>query len=165
MAHVASHKGESSGSPLRIRAPYLPCMPSLFDADSLAAWRDHLNRSTLFREAAAGWRGTLLLLEGDPAAPERTAWVEVADGSCAAARGGDDGDAERADFVLAATPATWDDLVSARTTPVMAAITGRLRLVKGDLLALAPHAKAAAALLAAANGEQRTENGEQRTEQ
>ncbi len=128
-------------------------MPSLFDADSLAAWRDHLNVSPLFRDAAAGWRGTLLLLEGDPNAPARTAWVEVADGSCAAARGGDDGDAERADFVLAASPATWHDLVSARTTPVMAAMTGRLRLVKGDLMALAPHAKAAAALLAAANGD------------
>jgi putative sterol carrier protein len=128
-------------------------MPSLFDPDALAAWRDHLNASSLFREAAAGWRGTLLLLEGDPAAPERTAWVEVADGSCAAARGGETGDATRADFVLAASPATWQDLVLARTTPVMAAMTGRLRLVKGDLLALAPHAKAAAALLAAANGE------------
>jgi hypothetical protein len=134
-------------------------MPSLFDAESLAAWRDHLNASELFRSSAAGWRGTLLLLEGDPDAPERTAWVEVADGSCAAARGGDDGDAERADFVLAASPATWHDLVSARTTPVMAAMTGRLRLVKGDLMALAPHAKAAAALLLAANSDQRTANG------
>lgn len=144
--------------------PYLPRMPSLFDPDALAAWRDHLNTSSLFREAAAGWRGTLLLLEGDPAAPERTAWVDVADGSCAAARGGEAGDAERADFVLAASPATWQDLVSARTTPVMAAMTGRLRLVKGDLMALAPHAKAAAALLLAANSKQRTANGEQRTE-
>jgi putative sterol carrier protein len=127
-------------------------MPSLFDAESLAAWRDHLNTSAVFRDAAAGWRGTLLLLEGAPDAPERTAWVEVSDGHCAAARGGEAGDAERADFVLAASPATWADLVTARTTPVMAAMTGRLRLVKGDLLALAPHAKAAAALLAAANG-------------
>lgn len=130
-------------------------MSSLFDAASLAAWRDHLNTSELFRASAAGWRGTLLLLEGDPDAPERTAWVEVADGNCAAARGGEQGDHERADFVLAATPSTWHDLVSARTTPVMAAMTGRLRLVKGDLLVLAPHAKAAAALLAAANGVER----------
>jgi putative sterol carrier protein len=127
-------------------------MPSLFDAESLAAWRDHLNTSAVFRDAAAGWRGTLLLLEGAPDAPERTAWVEVSDGHCAAAREGETGDTERADFVLAASPATWHDLVTARTTPVMAAMTGRLRLVKGDLLALAPHAKAAAALLAAANG-------------
>jgi putative sterol carrier protein len=82
----------------------------------------------------------------------------VADGRCAEARGGGAGDAERADVVLAASPATWDDLVTARTTPVMAAMTGRLRLVKGDLLALAPHARAAAALLAAVNREQRTEN-------
>lgn len=128
-------------------------MTSLFDVDALAAWRDHLNASPLFRESAAGWRGTLLLLEGDPDAPSRTAWVEVADGSCADARGGGSDDAARADFILAAQPSTWEALVAGRTTPVMAAMTGRLRLVKGDLLALAPHAKAAAALLAAASSE------------
>ena len=50
----------------------------------------------------------------------------------------------------AGTTTTWLALIAARTTPTMAAMTGRLHLEKGDLFALIPHAKAAAELLAAA---------------
>lgn len=125
-------------------------MASLFTPDGLRSWQMHLNRSDRFRDAASGWFGTLLLLEQEPDGDARSTWVRVADGACTEVRVGAAADHEAADFILAASATTWESLVTARMTPVAAAITGRLKLLRGDVLALAPHAKAAAELLAAA---------------
>lgn len=124
-------------------------LPSLFTPEGIARWQAHLNGSPVFAEAAAGWVGTLVLrvLETEPQA--RT-FVRVDDGRCSEARLAGADDLEVADFVLSATTTTWLALIAARTTPTMAAMTGRLHLEKGDLFALIPHAKAAAELLAAA---------------
>ena len=45
---------------------------------------------------------------------------------------------------------TWADLIAARVTPATAAMLGKLHLIKGNVMALIPHASAAAELLAAA---------------
>lgn len=123
--------------------------PTLFTADGIDRWRAHLDGSTLFAEAAAGWFGTLVLIATDIEPPAHTL-VRVDDGHCSEARVAAPADLDAADFVLSATTTTWLALIAARTTPTMAAMTGRLHLEKGDLFALIPHAKAAAELLAAA---------------
>ncbi len=126
-------------------------MPSdLFSADGLARWREHLNRSELFRREAADWSGRLLLVEDDGARAERRSWLVVEGGACREARPASADDEAAAEFILAAAPTVWDDLVAGRTTPAMAAMVGRLALRKGNVLALVPRARAAAALLAAA---------------
>ena len=124
-------------------------LPSLFMPEGIARWQAHLNGSTVFAEAAAGWIGTLVLLASETEPQARTL-VRVDDGRCSEARLAGPDDLESADFVLSATITTWLALIAARTTPTMAAMTGRLHLEKGDLFALIPHAKAAAELLAAA---------------
>ena len=124
-------------------------MPSLFTPDGIARWHQHLNGSTRFAEASAGWVGTLVLVEGD-AEPRRYTLVRVDNGRCTAARAGSDADIAEADFVLSASGATWNALVGGHTTPTKAALFGTLHLEKGDLFSLIPHAKAAAELLAAA---------------
>lgn len=125
-------------------------MPDLFSPDGIAAWLAHLNTSRRFADAAGSWEGALLLVEGDPDLPGRTTWVQIADGRCTEARPGNAGDPASAEFILAAPADTWRALVATATTPVAEALAGRLRLIKGNLLALVPHAKAAAELLAAA---------------
>jgi putative sterol carrier protein len=126
----------------------------LFSATGIAEWCRRLNGSSEFARAAAGWHGTLVLVEDRDPAPGRRTWITVDDGACTEARVAMPGDEQRAEFVLAASPATWAELVSARTTPATAAMGGRLRLVRGELMRLIPHARAAAALLAtAARGE------------
>ncbi len=123
----------------------------LFSTDGVALWQARLNASPRFAEAAADWTGSLLLVEGsEAAAGSRQTWVRVGGGRCLEARTAVPGDADRADFVLTASPHTWGALVAAQTTPARAAMTGRLRLTKGELFALIPHARAAAELLAAA---------------
>ena len=71
-------------------------------------------------------------------------------GRCIEARIGLASDEDAAEFVLAASSATWADLVAARTTPATAALTRKLSLRKGDVMSLIPHANAAAVLRAAA---------------
>ncbi|MES2124776.1 MAG: hypothetical protein V4503_08845 [Gemmatimonadota bacterium] len=126
-------------------------MPSdLFTTDGVARWQRVLNTSTRFADAAADWVGSLLLVEAGEEAAPRQAWVRIDRGWCLEAREGRDVDAEAADFVLTASAATWRALVSATITPAKAALTGRLRLTKGEVFGLIPHARAAAELLAAA---------------
>lgn len=134
----------------RVAHDYFPAMTDLFTVDGIDAWRTRLNTSSRFAEAAAGWNGRLVLVEQRDGATPRRTWIVVADGRCTEARPAHDADELRAEYVLAASPDTWADLTAARTTPTMAALTGKLRLVQGDLVGLLPHARAAAALLAAA---------------
>ncbi len=122
----------------------------LFSPSGIAAWQQRLNRSPGFAAAAQSWSGRLLLIETDDTEPRRSAWIVVESGRCTEARMGEASDEESADFVLAATSATWADLVAARTTPATAALTRKLSLRKGDVMSLIPHARAAAELLAAA---------------
>ncbi len=122
----------------------------LFTPAGIADWRARLNRSAQFADAAAGWHGILVLVEHPAEGAERRTLIEVTDGVCTVARLADTADDAHAEFVLAASPATWDDLVAARVSPTMAAFAGKLRLMKGEIMRLVPHAKAAAALLAAA---------------
>ena len=122
----------------------------LFSPSGITAWQQRLNASDRFAEAAKGWSGKLLLIEKSDADNDRSTWVVVGDGRCAEARVATTSDEANADFVLSANAATWSDLVAARTTPATAALLGRLHLIKGEVMALIPHAKAAAELLAAA---------------
>lgn len=122
----------------------------LFSSPGIAAWRRRLERSPEFAAAAASWVGRILLVERVEAGEARRTWIAIDNGRCREARCGLPADDAAADFILAAAPATWHDLVSGRITPASAAMLGRLSLLKGDVLALIPHAKAAAELLAAA---------------
>ena len=122
----------------------------LFSATGISAWQDRLNRSAAFTEAAGSWAGRLLLIEAGADGAARSTWVVVQDGRCVEARAGLPTDEPGADYVLSASAETWIDLVAARHTPAAAAFMGRLTLLKGSVLSLIPHARAAAELLAAA---------------
>lgn len=122
----------------------------LFSPAGIASWQQRLNASEKFAASAKSWAGRLVLIEKADAGPDRMTWVVVGDGRCLEARTGASSDEATADFVLSASSATWADLVATRTTPATAALLGRLHLLKGDVMALIPHVKAAAELLAAA---------------
>jgi putative sterol carrier protein len=119
----------------------------LFTDAGVAAWQQHLNQSLRFAQAAADWAGRIVLQE---AGSGRQTWIVIDRGRCAEARSAASDDVERADFVLAASAVTWSALASGQVTPMQAAVAGRLSLVKGSVMALLPHARAAAELLAAA---------------
>ena len=115
------------------------------------AWRRELETSSTYREAAASWEGSILLVaraEGDEA--ERSVFLDLEHGRCHAARVATAADAEAADYRISAAVAAWDRVLAGELDPIWALMSGRLRLEHGSLARLTPHARAAKELLAAA---------------
>lgn len=127
-------------------------MHDFFSPDGLAAWRRHLEQSAEFAAAARGWTGTLLLRETGGADSDRRTWIALTDGVLQELRAGAVDDEEAAEFVLAADLTTWRGLVDGSRDLAKAAFTGELKLERGSVMRLLPHAKAAVALLRAARG-------------
>lgn len=126
-------------------------MNDLFTTDGLAAWQGHLTHSPEFSDAARGWTGTLLLREFASGTARRV-WVALDDGRLLDLRLGTEADELTAEFVLVAEPATWRGLADGSRDLAKAAFTGELKLERGAVMRLLPHAKAAVALLRAARG-------------
>jgi putative sterol carrier protein len=107
-----------------------------------------------FRAAGAGWADAVVLVMNADAArgvPEdRAIWLDLHRGTCRGTRAATPHDLDAAPFVLAAAPAAWEQILAGRLDPVTALMTGRMRLTRGGLLALAKHAGAARELVRAA---------------
>ncbi len=128
-------------------------MDDIFTSGGLAAWQGHLTHSPDFADAAHGWSGTLLLREIAAAGDARRVWISLDNGELLDLRIGSEVDETTAEFVLAAEPQTWRGLVDGSRDLAKAAFTGELRLERGSVLRLLPHARAAAALLRAARSD------------
>lgn len=125
--------------------------PIAFTAAWAAAWCRALNESAAYRSAGAKWEGdVVLVMHGEGDAPERAVHLDLHHGECRGARLASPADIAGARYVMEAGPATWRELLSGRTAPLMALMSGRLRLTRGELAALVPFAGAASELVAAA---------------
>lgn len=113
-----------------------------------------LNARASYREAAAGWQGAVVLvMTADPAHgidSERAVWIDLHQGACRDARVATDADRASATYVLQADPAGWKRLLAGEADPVSALMTGKLRLTRGSLFALARYAQAAREMVLAA---------------
>jgi putative sterol carrier protein len=118
------------------------------------AWRDALNASEGYRSAAAAWEGAVALVmhpDGtNGVAGQRAVYLDLWHGECRAARVATEGDLAAAAYVIEAAAGTWRDLLGARSSPIMALMTGRLRLTRGNIASLLPYASAANELVATA---------------
>jgi putative sterol carrier protein len=68
-------------------------------------------------------------------------------GACRSAQVADPGDLDEARFVFQGTSAAWRHILTESGSPVLALMTGKIRLAKGELSALLPYAGAARHLL------------------
>jgi putative sterol carrier protein len=119
-------------------------MATAFSDEWARAWCAVLNESPMYRDVAATWEGSVLLIvQGRTDA----VFLDLHHGSCRGARVANDQDREQAAFAFDAEPATWRELLSGGGSPVMALMTGRLALTRGDLSHLLPYARAARELL------------------
>lgn len=113
-----------------------------------------LNASETYAHAAAGWEGAVVLvMTADPAHgidAERAVWIDLHHGRCRGSRVATDADRQAAAYVLQADPAGWKRLLAGEADPVSSLMTGKLRLVKGGLFALARYAQAAREMVTAA---------------
>lgn len=134
---------------------------SSFDAPPSTAelfgpeWAERLERELAanepYRAAAASWKGSLafsLQPDGTPGFPaSRGLFLDLAHGSCRAARPALPGDLESATFCLSGPAAVWLRLLAGELEPGAALMGGGLKLVRGSFFSLLPHLRAAQALL------------------
>jgi putative sterol carrier protein len=113
-----------------------------------------LNARDSYRQAAAGWEGAVVLVMTADGAhgidAERAVWIDAHDGVCRESRVATDADRAAAAYVLQADPAGWKRLLAGDADPVSSMMTGKLRLTRGSLFALARYAQAAREMVLAA---------------
>ena len=120
-----------------------------FSQPWVEAWAAELNGSPAYRTAAQQWEGAVALVLDDPdPAVRRAVVLDLWHGACRSAEAAPpDAAREAAAFVFQGGPAAWRHVLCEGGSPVLALMTGRVRLAKGSLAALLPYAAAAKELL------------------
>jgi putative sterol carrier protein len=125
----------------------------VFTGQWCTACCEQLNASEAYRNAAADWEGSVvLLMTADPAQgidADRAVFIDLHHGACRGSRVANRADLASAAYVFQAGPAAWKRLLSG-ADPVATAMTGALKLARGNLFALARYAAAAREMVAAA---------------
>ncbi|MEP6573431.1 MAG: SCP2 sterol-binding domain-containing protein [Gemmatimonadota bacterium] len=127
-------------------------MPEVFSNAWAAACARELNGRPAYQAAAATWEGAVVLQMsgGDIDVPDRAVFLDLWHGQCRTARAAAPGDLDMAAYVLAGTIDAWRGVLEGRTAPLLAIMSGKLRITKGSLAGLAPYIGAAKELVAAA---------------
>ena len=113
------------------------------------AWAGQLNASPAYQAAAERWEGSVALVLDDPdPAARRAVLLDLWHGACRSAVAADPETArEQAVYVFKGGLAAWRQVLCDGGSPVLAIMSGGIRLAKGSLAALLPYAAAAKELL------------------
>ncbi|HEY7683249.1 MAG TPA: hypothetical protein VH879_11455 [Gemmatimonadales bacterium] len=113
-----------------------------------AACAARINGSEAYRAAAAGWEGVVFLrMAGNSGEIQRGVLLDLWHGECRSARAADGDGEAAARYVLSGTAGAWRQVLTAQIPPLMAIITGKIRLTRGSLLELVPYVNAAQELV------------------
>ncbi len=124
----------------------------VFTSDWATACAQILNGQDGYRKAAATWEVTIVLTmtavtdEGE----ERRVFLDLYRGECREARAGHSADEVNARYVLSGTMAAWEQVLTGTVAPLLAIMSGKLKITKGALMELMPYVGAAKELVAAA---------------
>ena len=120
---------------------------ALFPSDEwLTIYRDRINASPEYREAAATWEGAVGFVfeaERDRGVPEDL-WLvlDLWHGECREAKMVEPGEGERAPYLIRAPYFRWKEVVRGELDPVKGMMQGKLRL-QGDLATIVRYVRAA----------------------
>src|SRR5262245_25857668 len=119
-------------------------MALAFSNDWAESWCRILNASDDYRTAAANWVGSVVLAVRQSADVPVAAAVllDLEPGRCRGGRTATADDLETAAFVFEGEPNVWRELLIGAGSPIMALMTGRLRLARGEFARLLPYAGA-----------------------
>lgn len=127
-------------------------MEHLFPSDGwIGAYKDALNESAPYQEAARTWTHGAIAMVVEPAPelglPEGfCVWLDVDQGRCRGARSVTLAEAQGAPFCLTASYVRWRAVIQRRLDPIAGMVTRRL-LLKGDLLTMMRYARSAQAMV------------------
>lgn len=116
----------------------------LYSNEWQQAWKSALQASPVYRKAAETWEGALIL----QVEPDVRIYLDLHKGDCLEIR--DARPLDECKFELSATRDIWRELLDQGKDPLYMVMRGKLKLLKGSKAALLPYAKAAKAMLAAA---------------
>ena len=126
----------------------------VFSEEWCIACCERLNASESYRQSAAGWEGAaVLVMSADPehgVDADRAVWLDIHHGGCRGTRVATDEDLATAPYVFRADAGAWKKLLAGEIDPISAAMTGKLKLSRGNLFTLAKYAPAAREMVAAA---------------
>lgn len=124
----------------------------VFSDEWAGQWKDLINQSQEYRQSGWDWKGSMVMVLEKEDSRAAAVYAGLREGRCLEARAAGDDDLQRADFVIGASPDTWQGLLNGSLDPMFAVLQGRLHLRKGKTAALLPYAPAAKAMVAAARG-------------
>lgn len=116
----------------------------------LTLFRDLINESREYREAAEDWEGDVAFyLEAEPdrgVPDDLVAWLDLWHGECRGARMISVDEGEEAAYGIRAPYSRWREVLEGRLEPVKAMVQGKLKL-RGDLAEIVRHVRAAKELV------------------
>lgn len=117
---------------------------TLFSPDWADLWAQRLNGSDRYRVAAAKWRWPVIVR-----VDEGPAWhLDLYEGRCRSIRPATESD--EADYEIAASASSWQEVLSGHDSPLVAIMQGSLRLERGSKVRLTRFTSAAKEMLASA---------------
>lgn len=121
-------------------------LSKLFSQEGGNALREAVNAHERWQKEAAGWTATLgLVVQGG--AGNQALLVRLENGTCQEIRPVLEAELEQADFVLKGSESVWRGVLSGQLDPVGAVFTGKLKVAKGNVMALSARTGAARVLL------------------
>jgi putative sterol carrier protein len=125
-------------------------MPFQFPSYEWAvAFRDEINRSAAYREAAKSWEGAINFVIDDmpdSLGQPTVLWIDLWHGECREAKQVDPTQPIEAPYTIHAPLANWKKVITKKLGPTQAMVSGQLR-VKGNLAHILKYVKAAQELV------------------
>lgn len=116
-----------------------------FTPEWAQAFRDEINASDAYRQAARGWKWTVgLVVEAEPDkhfAQARGLVLDLFDGEARDVKVGSADDARACDFVITATYSRWKQVATKQLDAIRGMLQGKLK-VKGNLPTIVRYTRA-----------------------
>ena len=124
----------------------------IFSQTWVDAWARELAASAPYRQAAQTWEGSVLLeTPEDGDSPWQAVFLDLWHGECREAKTAAEADRDRADYVLSASLPIWRRVLEGELEPILAIMTGKIKLARGSIARLTPYMAASKELVAAAS--------------
>ena len=128
-------------------------MLEVFSAPWAAQCAEAIRASAAYRLAAAAWEGDLVFrMNRDAPAEPRAVYFDLWHGECRDVRLASVEDQASARFLIEGAEDVWRQVLEGQLAPLLALMTGRLKLSRGRVADLAPYATSARELLVALSG-------------
>ena len=116
-----------------------------FSPEFASAFKDEINKSSVYRQAGKGWKWTVgLVVEAEPDKnfPEaKGVFMDLFEGEARDIKMVSDAEAGKADFVITAPYSRWKQVMQKELDPTKGMMQGKLKL-KGDLPTIVRYTKA-----------------------